>query len=237
MKAFLQAALEALIPPVCAACGDDVPTWSQVACRACQETFDPFRGPHCVVCGAPFIGEGSSGERPCGGCAAQPPPFRRARAFGAYGAALEELIIAFKFHGRRDLAAPLAGLLCLALDEEYIDPDLVAPVPLSRRRLRARGYDQAWLLARATGRILGVDARPRALRRVRHTPPQSSLTSSARRQNVRGAFEPGPDGVVGLNVLLIDDVMTTGATVSECASALTRAGAARVQVATVARSV
>lgn len=234
----MEAVLEAVSPPACAACGDDVETWAQVACRACHDTFEPIRGPTCVVCGIPFAAGGpSSGRRPCGACAADPPPYQRARAFGAYGEGLEDLLLAFKFRRRRDLATPLAGLLCLGLDEECMAVDLAVPVPLSGRRLRERGYDQAWLLARAVGRILGVRAHPRALVRRRHTDPQTELSAAGRRRNVQGAFAPGPERVLGLNVLLVDDVMTTGATVSECARILNDAGAALVQVATVARAI
>ena len=237
LTTVLTASLEAIAPPTCAACGGDVETWAQVACRPCHDTFEPMVGPHCSVCGTPFAADTPFGPpRPCGRCAGQPPSFERARAFGAYGGALEELVAAFKFRGRRDLAKPLAALMALTLDDGFEGIDLVAPVPLSRRRLRERGYDQAWLLARALGGLLHIPSAPRALRRTRHTAPQTTLSATGRRHNVHGAFEMGPDGVVAADILLVDDVFTTGATAGECARILMRSGASRVRVVTVARA-
>lgn len=150
---------------------------------------------------------------------------------------MEALIAAFKFRGRPDLAGPLAALLSLVIGEGYDGIDLIVPVPLSRTRLRERGYDQAWLLARSVGKLLAIPAAPRALRRVRNTKPQTSLSATGRKHNVANAFEMGPDGVVGADILLVDDVLTTAATVRECSRILMRSGAFRVRVATVARAI
>ena len=225
------------MPPECAACGGDVETWAQVVCRPCHDTFEPLHGPCCVACGLPFQSHPPGVRRPCGRCATNPPDFALARAFAAYGGALESLIGAFKFRGRRDLATPLASLVSLVLDDGFEAVDLVVPVPLSRARLRERGYDQAWLLARALGKLLDIPAAPRALKRVRNTKPQTTLSATARSHNVANAFDMGPDGVVGADILLVDDVLTTGATARECARILMLSGASRVRVATVARAV
>ena len=115
--------------------------------------------------------------------------------------------------------------------------DLVTAVPLAPARLRQRGYDQAWLLAQSVARMLDLPATSGVLRRTRDTPPQTSLSATGRRDNVRGAFDMGVEPVAGRDVLLIDDVVTTGATAGECARILMRSGAARVRVAAVARAV
>jgi ComF family protein len=171
-------------------------------------------------------------------CHARDPDFDVARAVFSYEGPVVPLIKAFKFEGEYFLG-PLLLKDAFAsgwMPVELKDVDVVAPVPLHPRRERERGYDQAALLAGSLARALGVPARRRALRRVRYTDQQALLPSRARWENVRGAFEPGPHAVEGLKVLLVDDVMTTGATASECARVLKKAGAAGVSVLTLARA-
>jgi ComF family protein len=146
-----------------------------------------------------------------------------------------DAIHALKFRGRRALARPLAKLIV----EQWgaaLDADVAAlvPVPLARGRQAERGFNQAALLAERLAAALGVPARPRWLARVRATAPQSDLGAAERRANVRGAFVAHP-AVAGRHVVVVDDVLTTGATVAECARALKAAGAARVGVLAVAR--
>ena len=236
-RAAAWALLEAVAPPECGACGADVERWDQVACGPCRDTFERLRPPWCAVCGVPFESADGGVARACGRCAAIPPPYTEARAFGAYGGGLEGLIAAFKYRDRRDLADPLAALVVIGAERGLEGVDLVTAVPLAPARLRQRGYDQAWLLAQSVARMLDLPATSGVLRRTRDTPPQTSLSATGRRDNVRGAFDMGVEPVAGRDVLLIDDVVTTGATAGECARILMRSGAARVRVAAVARAV
>ena len=157
--------------------------------------------------------------------------FDAAYSFGAYEGVLRELIHLYKYGRVKTLAWPLSGLLAQALprDEAF---DAAVPVPLYWRRRLQRGFNQAELLARGLSRRTGIPV-VRALRRLRPTPAQAGLSNSARRQNVSQAFRAR--GVQGKRILLIDDVMTTGATAASCAAALKQAGARRVSLLTVAR--
>ena len=145
-------------------------------------------------------------------------------------------LLQYKFSGRRSSAAGFARQLAMKLLEKNMaEPDLLVWVPISRLRKFSRGYDQVELIAKALSRELGIPAAP-VLKKIRHTPPQSSLKSAAeRRANVLGAYRViAPDAVSGKRLLLLDDVITTGATASECARMLTMAGAAAIDCAAVA---
>jgi ComF family protein len=190
----------------------------------------PRIGPGCCArCGA----AGAAG--PCARCAAEPPAWDWARAAAEYEGVARDAIHAFKFDGKTALARPLAALVA----EQWgvaVGSDVAAlvPVPLARGRRRERGFNQAALLAGRLGARLGVPVRAGWLARVRATRPQSDLGAAERRANVRGAFA-APATVAGRHVVVVDDVLTTGATAAECARALRLAGAARVGVLTVAR--
>lgn len=183
-----------------------------------------------------------SEELLCWRCSEDRPRFQAAVAFAEYAGTLRDLIHLFKFDGVRPLAKPLAGFLATAVQQFQRDCPLgmtVVPVPLFRGK---RAFNQSHLLAREAVRRLAqthpewpLRLAPRALRRVRKTESQYHLTPAQRRKNVRGAFE-AESGVRGQDVLLVDDVLTTGATARECARALLAAGAASVRVATLARA-
>jgi ComF family protein len=176
--------------------------------------------------------------RLCGGCRLDPPEFSYARAATRYEDVVREALHAFKFRGRRGLAAPLGDLLVDALSEGLPAgvPDLILPVPLHPRRERERGFNQARLLAGRVGRAWGRPVRADVLARSRATTSQTDLDGVARRANVRGAFRVRrPELIAGRHVVLVDDILTTGATVSECARTLRAAGAATVGVLAVAR--
>jgi ComF family protein len=209
----------------------------------------PIAGGVCATCGerlfSAYAFTGAAGEPRCGLCRRMEPPFARAAAYGSYESGLRELIHLLKFSGVRPAANVLGRMLAEAiatLEPEFpADWVAVIPVPLHRTKLRQRGFNQAELIAHAAMKMRQPGDRLRlcagVLERKRETASQIGLTSHQRRENLRGAFGVAqPEGVQGREVLVVDDVYTTGATVSECARVLRRAGATKVWVATVART-
>jgi ComF family protein len=179
------------------------------------------------------------GQDVCGACLRDPPPFARAVAAFDYAAPWDQLIARFKFHAGLDLAPVFADGLVAAARAGRALPSLLLPVPLSDRRLRERGYNQAWELAHRVGKVLKVRADASLLLRIRDTPHQIALPIERRAGNVRGAFAIEPRRraeAAGQDIALVDDVMTTGATAAEAARVLLAAGAASVQVWVVART-
>jgi len=216
-----------LLPYRCLVCGEAGAGGD--LCTPCRAAL-PWNRSACASCGLPMALPASD----CGQCLNAPPPFTATRAALVYGFPLDRLLPRFKFHG--DLAAGrvLSELLCESLvDAEK--PQALLPVPLHRSRLRERGYDQALELAKAVARRTGVPLLSSALRRSRATARQSELDLSARQRNLRGAFGLA-ERDLPTHVALIDDVMTTGATLRECAQTLLRGGVRRVDVWVVARA-
>jgi ComF family protein len=194
----------------------------------------------CSSCGLPMHGFEKESGGLCGSCILKPPPFAGARSFGYYTAELARLVQGLKFDGRRNLAGLLSPLLAEAFYEGWSreDVDLVVPVPLHPRRKRDRGYNQAEILARSLAHLIAVPFSNHALIRTRPTLPQVGLTDSERSENVRRAFRSANlPQISKRRILLIDDVMTTGATVASAARTLLEQGALRVSVLTVARAV
>ncbi|MDP4302519.1 ComF family protein [Leptothrix discophora] len=182
-------------------------------------------------------------EAICADCRRDPPAFDAAWAALDYGPPWDRLVAAFKFHGAPELARPLARLMLDRrpdADPAHTDPStLLLPVPLTSERWRERGYNQAWELARRLGPALGLTVRDDLIERLVGGAHQVSLTGEARRHQVRGAYTvPGSARatLAGAQVVLVDDVMTTGATLAECARVLKRAGARRVTVWALART-
>jgi ComF family protein len=206
-------------------------------CAACRAAIvEVPAGLGCARCGG-------AGGRPgvaCARCRTHPPAFTTARALGPYvggfpGNVLSRTVQHLKYHGERGLAGPLADLL--AEHYPHAGDVLVVPVPLHRSRLRARGYNQALLLARGLARRRHLAVAPRMLERVRATAEHATLGATARRANVRGAFRVRPGCTLTHGtVVLVDDVFTTGATADACAQALRAAGAGAVHVYTVGRT-
>jgi ComF family protein len=159
--------------------------------------------------------------------------FDSASSYGFYEGSLRKLIHLYKYAGVHTLARPLGNYLLAALPRQE-RMDVIVPVPMHWRRKWSRGFNQSELLAREVSRRTGVPLAP-ALRRAKTTPPQAGLSDHERRRNVTGAFR-STQALEGRHVLLVDDVMTTGATVSACAAVLKRCGAARVTVLTLART-
>ncbi len=230
--------LDAVAPPLCPLTDEriDAPGGLSAAGWSRLHFLDD---PLCERCGAPFAHDhGADAE--CAACIATPPDFDRARAAVVYDDASHGLIVSFKHADRTDLAPMFAAWLNRAGGGLFTPGAIVAPVPLHRRRLFARRYNQAALLARALAREAGLAFAPDLLTRVRATPSQKELSADARRRNVAGAFAasaPFANEIEGAHVILIDDVLTTGATLSACARAARRAGAARVDALVIARVV
>jgi ComF family protein len=239
--------LNFLYPPRCAACGEGLPIdTTRRVCAPCLAAVEPPRPPLCLACGAP-LHAGVEDER-CEHCRAAPPAFDSACAIARYrsggghdagsdgSGTVAALLRRHKYGLDQSLGRALAEFLDAA---PALDPgafDVVIPVPLHRSRLRWRGFNQAALLGAALARRLDCPLDVSSLSRVRSTPPQTARDRSQRARNVRDAFAVRrPARVAGRRVLLVDDVMTTGATANECARVLRAAGARRIDVLTLAR--
>jgi ComF family protein len=238
IQSALVAMLELVFPPVCMTCGGLVSTDRRQLCGACVDRIVRIRSPLCVICGKPFLTTGDT-DHLCGACMHKSPPFAEARSFGIYGGVLLDAVHLFKYHHRTALSSVLSGLAATH-DWGGFNPkryDIMAPVPLFRRRLYERGFNQAMLLCRGLGDVWGIEVEETSLARTRQTAPQIRLTPAEREKNVRGAFAVTGGAFKGRQVLLVDDVYTTGATVTECTRVLMDAGAEAVGVLTIARVV
>lgn len=230
--------IDVLLPPRCLACGEIVSA-DGALCPACWATVAFIAPPCCRRCGVPFAFDPGAGVE-CGECVRQPPPFQRARAALRYDDASRGLILGFKHADRTHAAPAFAAWMARAAGPLLTDAEVVVPVPLHWTRLIRRRYNQAALLALAIGRIGGRTVVPDALVRRRRTPSQGQMRRLGRFRNVTGAFVIHPrraGHVAGKRVLLVDDVLTTGATVEACIRALRAAGATAVDVVTLARVV
>ena len=237
-QAAAAGAVGLVLPPSCLSCNAPVGV-AGALCADCWIGVSFIGRPCCARCGLPFAIEAAEAAL-CGTCIRVSPVYDRARAAFLYEGTGRELILAFKMADRSWLAPRLAEWLYRAAAPLLTDADLVVPVPLHRWRLLARRFNQAAVLAGLMARRAGVPAAPDLLLRTRRTPPQTRLSGPERRRNVRGAFQVRRARipmVAGRRILLVDDVLTTGATASACARALRKAGAARVDVATLARAV
>jgi ComF family protein len=216
-------------------------------CRACHRLLDPITSPLCVICGRPFETEHGV-NHVCSRCESTAYGFEAARSAVTYTSAIRRMVHLYKYEGRAQLARPFGSMLWKALLSHWQADqfDLVIPVPLHRKRLRRRGYNQSALLLRhwpapvnacpdTAGQFRIV---PELMVRHRATRPQIGLDADARRANMRDAFSVrDPSIVKAKHVLVVDDVLTTGATANACARVLKRAGAASVRVLTLARAV
>ena len=248
LKDLLGGLFAAVFPTDCLLCERELtePGGASI-CRVCWESLRPWVGPSCERCGLPFgsLQAADFVDSLCASCRQGEQDFDLARSYGLYTGNLRKAILHLKFHGREYLGKRLGALLARAW-EALPEPDspLVAPVPLHPSRRRQRGFDQAELLARGLdqrlrreGRLRGLQLVPGLLRRVRATVPQVGLSASARRENVSGVFcVVRSEQVRNRTVVLIDDVMTTGATLSAGATALKQAGAWRVLALSLARA-
>ncbi len=237
----LSALAMGLFPGRCAACEAALP-WrrhDEALCLPCAEILAHNDGPACAICGEAFA-SARAVTHVCGRCSERRPPYALLRSPWIYAGPARDAILRFKLNDRpylfRPLSRPMAGLV----DEAGWSPDLVTSVPMSRAGLRRRGYDPAHLLALGLCGHLGWP-KPQAglLAKTRETPSQRGASAAARRDNVRDAFTAGRRAarqLSGREVLLVDDVVTTGATADACARVLKRAGAQGVTVVTLART-
>lgn len=232
--------LDLLLPPHCLTCDAEVERQGSF-CATCFSGLNLISAPFCARCGVPFTHEGEAergadGALSCTPCLTRAPGFAMARAALRYDEGAKRLILPFKHADRTEMAAPLARLMARAGGDLLQAADILVPVPVHWRRLIARRYDQAALLAQRLGRLSGRRVVPDVLRRTRATVPLGDKGAAERAALVADAFSVArPARVAGQRVLLVDDVMTSGATAEACARALLAAGAARVEVLAAAR--
>jgi ComF family protein len=230
--------LDWLLPPSCPGCGAPVQGEARL-CAACFTRLTFITAPFCRRCGLPLqTGHALAAGNLCPGCRAHPPVFARARAALLYDEGSRHLILALKHGDRTELASLLATLMARAGAGLLKETELILPVPLHRHRLRSRRFNQSALLAAQLARKSNRPWLPDGLIRLRSTKPLGKLSAAERRRSVSDAFAVKPGAraqLTGRSVLLIDDVLTSGATASACALTLLAAGVARVDVLVAAR--
>ena len=235
VRAVLRTALDIALPPLCPACRE--PVEGQALCPACWSKLSFITRPYCERLGIPFVYDPGPGILSMEAIAA-PPAYQRARAAVRFDEISRALVHALKYSDRLDLAPMMGRWLSHAGGELLAEADALVPVPLHWRRLWARRFNQSAMLAAAISAESGVPIATGLLRRVKPTAQQVGLSRTERAANVQGAFRVPPEargGVAGRRLVLVDDVLTSGATVDGCARALLRAGAANVDVLIFAR--
>ena len=231
-------ALDLLLPPRCAACDSPVGVHGQL-CATCFGRTNFISVPFCLGCGVPFAAAEQGGaEGRCEGCRGQPPVFREARAALRYDEHAKRLILPLKHGDRTELAQILAPMMLRAGAALLARADALVPVPLHRRRLFERKYNQAAVLAHCIGRLARRPVLPDGLIRTRRTAPLEAKSPEERAREVGGSITARRSRlgqISGRAILLVDDVMTSGATANACATALIAAGASAVDVLVAAR--
>ena len=239
-RRFGAAALDLVFPPVCIGCRKATQAHDAL-CPTCWGAIRFIERPYCERLGTPFAQDLGQPGLLSPAAIADPPVFRRARAVARFDDGPVRLIVhRLKYYDRLELARPLARWMARAGSELVNEAEILVPVPLHPLRLARRRFNQAALLGRALSRETGIGLAAQALARVKPTPPQVGLSRLQRAQNVQGAFAVPDDRrteVEGRHVLLVDDVMTSGATANAAARALLRAKAARVDILVFARVV
>lgn len=219
-----------LYPSTCPSCENITDNYHHAPfCTRCWSGIKKYSGPSCKICSTPFSSEYADC---CARCLEQEPFFSKVQSFGTYDNVLATAINLYKFHSIKRLSKPLGTLL---LELEIRRVDAIIPVPLSIEKLRERGFNQSLLLAKIVSDKHNVPLIINGLLKKKDTSPQIGLSAKERASNLRGAFEAVQD-FSGHTLLLIDDVMTTGATANECSKQLLRAGAKEVMVLTLARA-
>ncbi len=222
-----------IFPRKCAGCRSLLEKKEQDLCARCVREWPSIGPEHCPQCSFPF----RSGEAAhlCGDCLKVEKRCQRVMALGVYEGVLRSMIQRLKFRQEENLAYFLGRRLLQSLPESGWD--LMLPVPMTKQRLQERGYNQSWEVVKVMAKAGGMETDPYLLQKIRETPPQTSLSGDARRNNVRGVFfVEDPPAVKDKRVLIVDDVYTTGATVEALAAILMGAGAVEVQAAVLARA-
>ena len=225
---WIWAAVDLVYPPVCPGCDRTISQW----CPTCQEKVVLIHEPMCQRCGYP-LREGEA----CTDCTHITPVFETARSLAGYLDLYRKAIHRLKYHGNAALGEALASPLTKLIESQGWAFDLIVPVPLGEKRKKTRGYNQAAFISLPLALYYGVPHRSSAIMRVRETQSQVDLPMQQRRQNVHGAFRADPRIVSGHSVLIVDDVMTTGATLNAVAAALQDAGASHIYAVTLARAI
>ncbi len=208
-----------------------------VLCSPCEEALPERLAGYCPLCGALFS-DPSAQPHLCGDCLRQPPPWRRFAFYGAYEGLLRELILAYKFNNRLGLGALLSACMERGYAKFPADSghDLMVPIPLHRRRLLQRGYNQSLELARRTAKKHKTPLQASVMSRTVDTKPQIGLSRLDRKANIKKAFFAKPEMVRGRRLVLVDDILTTGSTLEEATKTLLRAGAQSVDVLALCRT-
>lgn len=222
------AALDLLFPPSCASCMSPGTRW----CQTCRDQTTQIIPPYCQYCGQPTKGKGA-----CRSCSQARPGLTAIRSWAVFDGPIRDVLHRVKYSKDLALADSLSRELLSLIDAQDWPLDLVMPVPLSPQRFQERGYNQAALFAKPLAWGLSIPYRPKALRRIRDTVSQVGLNLEQRKKNVAEAFIASPKYVAGKNILIVDDVATSGSTLNACADALWTANARCVYGLTVARAV
>ncbi|MBN1666389.1 MAG: ComF family protein [Anaerolineales bacterium] len=221
-------ALDLVFPPVCGGCGQSGQRW----CAKCQASVKRLQPPLCDRCGQTIKNSGL-----CERCQQASPSFVKTRSWAEFSGPLREAVHSYKYQRNLGMAEIFANCLSAYLLELGWSVALIVPVPLGKERHHQRGYNQAALMAHWLALSAQIPYNDRSLQRVRETQSQVGLSTRERKQNVFGAFKVHGNGVLGKDILLVDDVMTSGATLNACADALLAAGAHQVFGLTLARAV
>jgi len=236
LVAEVRGLFDLFFPPVCPLCGTSSATPEGGFCISCLEGIVPLTPPWCPWCALPYPTEEGSNHL-CQECLLHPPPFSEVRGVGLYDGTLRRAINLFKYEGVFSLDRPLGLLLAEATERAGPNwkPDIIIPVPLHESRLRQRTYNQSQLLARQLSRQWQIPTDDRTLFRSKPTPQQQGLDLESRKRNLKGSFDMNRR-LDGAKVLLVDDVLTTGATTRECCRTLLAGGVGTVMVSVLGRA-
>ncbi len=235
-KGLAGAVLDFVYPPYCCLCGSRLQEGERVVCEDCWEKVKPLQGPFCPKCGYPIKPDVEG----CLMCQQRGWSFHRVGVLSNFQSPVQQLVHLLKYKGKRSVGTRLGAMLSQVLQDrpQWQGADLIIPVPLHKSRLRERGYNQSLLVAKALSEKLQKPLRPELLMRKRNTRSQTKLDVAQRVENVSGAFQVNhPEEIWGRRIILVDDVITTGATADACSRSLLDAGAKEVLVAAVATPV